>query len=77
MNAPLLFATQCLYIHLARYREVRYPCFIDEKIMLAKKTSKNQVTLPKKALQEREGPRNLDSVISGSLASPTPSNGGE
>lgn len=49
-RAPL--DTQYLYIGLVLYREVRYPCFIDEVIMLAKKTSKNQVTLPKKALRD-------------------------
>jgi len=32
--------------------EVRYPYLIGEVTMLAKKTAKNQVTLPKKALQE-------------------------
>jgi hypothetical protein len=37
---------------LPRSREVRYSYFITEVIMLAKKTSKNQVTLPKKALQD-------------------------
>jgi len=37
---------------LPKYRGVRYPYSIDEVVMLAKKTSKNQVTLPKKALQE-------------------------
>ena len=51
-KAPPPLATRCRYIRLARYREVRYFCFIDEVIMLAKKTSKNQVTLPIKALKE-------------------------
>ena len=37
---------------LPRYHGVRYSYSIDKVIMLAKKTSKNQVTLPKKALQE-------------------------
>ena len=37
---------------LPRCQGVRYPYSIGEVIMLAKKTSKNQVTLPKKALQE-------------------------
>ena len=37
---------------LPRCREVRCSYFFDKVIMLAKKTSKNQVTLPPKALQD-------------------------
>ena len=44
--------TPLVHLALPRCREVRYPYFIDEVTMLAKKTSKNQVTLPKKALQD-------------------------
>jgi hypothetical protein len=40
------------HLALPRCREVRYSYFTDEVTMLAKKTSKNQVTLPKKALQD-------------------------
>ena len=41
-----------LYLAMPRCLDVRYSYFIDEVTMLAKKTSKNQVTLPKKALQD-------------------------
>jgi hypothetical protein len=41
-----------VYLALPRCPEVKCSYFIDEVAMLAKKTSKNQVTLPKKALQD-------------------------
>jgi hypothetical protein len=44
--------TLLVYLALPRCQEVKYSYFIDEIAMLAKKTSKNQVTLPKKALQD-------------------------
>lgn len=37
---------------LPAYQEVRYPYFIERASILAKKTSKNQVTLTKKALED-------------------------
>jgi hypothetical protein len=45
-------STLSFHLALPRCREVRYSYFIKEVTMLAKKTSKNQVTLPKKALQD-------------------------
>jgi hypothetical protein len=41
-----------LYDHLPYSKEVRYPANRRYCCMLAKKTSKNQVTLPKKILKE-------------------------
>jgi hypothetical protein len=41
-----------LYDHLPYSKEVRYPAERRYRCMLAKKTSKNQVTLPKKILKE-------------------------
>ena len=41
-----------MYLALPRCREARCSYFFDEVIILAKKTSKNQVTLPQKALQD-------------------------
>ena len=41
-----------MYLALPRCREVRCSYFFDEVIMLAKKTSQNQVTRPPKALQD-------------------------
>lgn len=45
-------STLSFRLALPRCREVRYSYFIKEVTMLAKKTSKNQVTLPKKALRD-------------------------
>lgn len=45
-------STALVQLTLPRILDVRYPCVIVEVTVLAKKTAKNQVTLPKRALQE-------------------------